>query len=364
MDTDRPSLRILHLAGGYRAFDLGDPEIRIGPDFQRHMLTIPTQPYNDLFAALASIGLQTIGADFISGQSQLRMHLPPDFQTFTLSAGFAALWGERAWSDVKNVKSQKTREILDLSGRFATYHRLMTLRIRDLSEAYRNSLLAQMTGIDGSYQPPKDGNLFSNGFQVHIEAALHAFLADAASLRDLIGEATWRLVLREPSQNVTTFSTFLKRTRDRVGEHPLLADLHKAGANGGWIKILTELRNSVTHIAPLGNTYELHESQIRFQPLRGGSVPVLHYPLTLRDSSIRPRPEPIDFDDHALLEDRFRVYLEFVNNSGDALLYASKCADQLITLAIRVREAAGLTHEIRHITDADLAGPVQFYSNG
>lgn len=363
MDIGRPSLRILHLAGGYRAFDLGDPEIRIGPDLQRHMLTIPAQPYNGLFAALESIGFQTIGVDFISGQAQLRMHLPPDFQTFTLTSGFATMWGERAWSGVKNVKSQKTQEILDLSERFATYHRLLTLRIRDLSEAYRNSLLAQMTGIDGKYQVPEDGVLFSSGFQVHIEAALHAFLADAASLRDLIGEATWRLVLQEPSRNVTTFSTFLKKTRDRTSGHPLLADLQKAGADGGWIKILTELRNSVTHIAPLGNTHELHESQIRFQPFRGGSAPVLHYPLTLADGSTRPRPEPIDFDDHTLLEARFRVYLEFVNNSGDALLYASKCADQLIAMAIRVREAAGLTHKIRHTTDADLAGPIHVYPN-
>ena len=364
LETTRPALRIIHLTGGYRAYDFGETEIRVGLDFQRCMLAIPNQPYNDVFAALESIGLQVIGTDFTSSPYQREMHLPPDFQTFTSHSGFAALWGERSWSDVKNVQAQRTRKILDISGRFATYHRLLTLRIREMSEAYRGGIIAQLTDIDGKYRTPNEGELFDNGFQGHIEASIHAFLADAAALRDLIAEAAWKLILNHQDDNVTTFSTFLKKTRNFVADHPLIAELHQAGAEGGWIKNLTDLRNAVTHIAPLANTHELHSSQLRQQRLRGGSVPTLHYPLTMADGSLRPRPEPIDFDDHAGLEARFRTYHDFVSGSGDALVYASKCADQLVAVATRVREAAGLAHKILTITDADLVGPARFYRTG
>lgn len=364
LETARPALRIVHLTGGYRAYDFGESEIRVGLDFQRYMLAIPNQPYNDVFAALESIGLQVIGTDFISSPSQQEMHLPPDFQTVTLHSGFAALWGERSWSDVKNVQAQRTRMILDISGRFATYHRLLTLRIREMSEAYRGGILAQLTDIDGKYKKPNEGDLFDNGFQNYIEAAIHAFLADAAALRDLIAEAAWKLILGQNNNEVTTFRAFLKKTKSFVSDHLLIAQLHQAGAEGGWIKNLTDLRNAVTHIAPLANTHELHTSQLRQQSLRDGSIPTLHYPLTMADGSLRPRAEPIDFDDHAGLDARFRTYGEFVNSSGDALIYASKCADQLVAVATQVREAAGLKHEIRTITGADLAGPVRLHRTG
>ncbi|MDZ4057567.1 MAG: hypothetical protein U1D69_11530 [Polynucleobacter sp.] len=325
------------------------------------MLAIPAQPYNDLYKALKSIGLRPVGVDFVSGRAQAGMHLPPDFQTIAMPGGFEALSGERAWADVKHVPEQRTRDILDISGRFTTYHRLLALRVRELSEAYRGCLLAQLTDIDGKYKEPKDGVLFSNGFQLHIEAALHAFLADAAAMRDVIAEAVWRLVLRESSTDVTSFSTLLKKTRNKENVHALVDDLRDIGAEGGWMKVLTDLRNSVTHIAPLANTNELHLSQVRIQPLRGGSIPIIHYPLTQADGTVRPRPEPIDFNDEMGLKARFRAYGDFVAQSGDALAYASECTERLVSTSNRVRKAAGLKHEMLTLTDADIIGPVRIH---
>lgn len=361
---DRPALRIVHLTGGYRAFDLGDDDIRIGPDFQRHMLKIPTPTYNALYRALISIGLQPIGVDFIASRAQVEMNLPPDFQTFSSSSGFAALKAERAWSDVKNVPEQRTSEIFDFSGRFATYHRLLTLRIRELSEAYRGCLVAQLTDIDGKYKSPVDRALFSNGFQLYIEAALHAFLADAAGMRDLIAEAVWRLVLGEVATDVTTLSAFLKKTRTRQADSPLVAEVHSAGAADGWLKVLTDLRNAVTHIAPLANAHELHMSQVRHQPLQGGSIPVVHYPMLRADGTARTRSERIDLDDGQRREVQVRRYRDFVNESGDGLAYAVACADRLVTLSARVRQTAGLEHRMHEITDADIVGEVRVHRPG
>lgn len=357
-----PALRIVHLHGGLRAFDLDDPNVRIGPDFDRHFLTIPRQPYSTLYAALERIGLISLGVDFISHRADISGHLAPDFQFFAPNFGFPALWGERAWSDVRNVPEQKTPEIIDISGRFATYHRLLSLRIRELSDGYRRCLFAHLTDFDGRYIKPSHGTLFSNGFQTYVEAAIHAFLADAAGLRDLISEAVWRLVLREQSRDVTTLTALLKRTKQRQDRPPVLQSIHEAAVDGGWLKILTELRNSVTHIAPLANTHEMHETQLRLLHIGGGDVPIVHYPLTTREGSLRSRASPIDFDgDEGEIKMRIEAYAAFVEESGDALAYATDAMRRLVDLATQVREAAGLRHQMAVITSKDIIGPIVFH---
>jgi len=363
-DSGRPALRIVHLPGGLRAYDIGDANIRIGPDLRCHLLSIPTQPYRRVYLALGSIGLDTLGVDFITNTGPISELQPPDFHIYTAGAGFAAMTGERAWSDVKNVPEQATAEILNIAGRFTTYHRLLTLRIRDLSEAYRACLLLHLTDLDGKYAAPVEGQLFSNLFRTHIEAAMHAFLADAAGLRDLIAETIWRLVLNRSTREVTTLATILKRTRSSPAEHPLLAELHAAGAEGRWLKVLTDLRNAIIHIAPLGNTHELHLMQLRLNPVKGGVVPGLHFPLTAADGTVRPRSEPIEVRDEAQFKARRDTYRDFVDGSGDALAYACQTTALLIGLAARVRVATGLRQQMLQITDADIVGKVRIFKGG
>ncbi|NBB65954.1 hypothetical protein GVN18_42585 [Pseudomonas sp. ODNR1LW] len=332
----------------------------MGVDINRTMLTIPNQPYEQVFGALESIGLQVIGADFISGASQ-ELNLPPEFQPITQTSGFSTLWSERAWSDVKNVKSQRTPEIVDISGRFATYHRLLAIRIREISEAYKGALTSKLTDIDGKYIRPEQDTLFSNGFQAHIEAAIHAFLADAAAFRDLIAESIWKLILKNQNKEVTTFGSLIKKTKNYSHKGDLLSYIHRNGSDGGWIKNLTDIRNSIIHVAPLANANELQSLHLRTRQLKGGSIPIIHYPLTTSDGRLRTRPEPVDFDDHENLKARFQTYHEFVKQSGDALIYARNCLGQLVELGNKVREAANLQHKILTITDADIIGPIRIH---
>jgi hypothetical protein len=266
---------------------------------------------------------------------------------------------------VKNVPDQRTPEVLDISGRFKAYHRLLTLRIGDLSEAYRHCLFGQMFDLQGKRQHPPDRQLFSNGFQPRLEAAVHAWLADAAGLRDLIAEAVWRLVLKDAEPGPKKLAPFLTATKARTAEHPLVAELQIAGAAGGWLKVLSDLRNDVLHTAPLANSQELDSMQVRMLQLAsGGGLPSAHYPLTLADGGLRPRPAPVNFDDEANLRSRLDAYRDFVDGSGDALDYAVRTTERLIGLATRIREAAGLTHKIRNITSADLIGPIQIGGAG
>jgi hypothetical protein len=333
----------------------------IGVDPGAIFARTPTLPYQEVYRGLAMTGLQVIGVEFITHVSQLQGLAPPDFETFIPEVGFPAMQGQHAWSDVKNILHQRTPEILDISARFKTYHRLLTLRIGDLSDAYRRCLFGQVFDLKGRRQHPPDRQLFSNGFQPRLEAAVHAWLADAAGLRDLIAEAVWRLVLKDPKPGPKKLAPFLTATKTRTEEHPLVAELQTAGAAGGWLKVLSDLRNDVLHTAPLANSQELDSMQMRALPLTGsgGSIPFAHYPLTLADGSLRPRPPPVDFDDEATLRSRLEAYRDFIDASGDALNYAVRTTERLIGLATRVREAAGLAHKIRSITDADIIGPVQ-----
>lgn len=361
--TSVPALRVVHLDGGLRAYDLGEPEIRVGPDYRRHQMTFPRQPYADLYGVLASLGFRPIGVEFLTNSAIPETLSPPDFEVLGHGLTFSVLQSQRAWSDVRHVASQRAPEILDIAGRFPTYLRLLTLRLRELSEAYRQCLLAQLTGPDGQYRAPRHGTLFVNGFQTYIEAALHAFLADAAGLRDLIAEATWRLVLRKPAGEVTTLASFLKRSKGERPTFDLVRAIHAAGASDGWLKGLTELRNAVTHVAPLANRHELHETQLRMKPLRGGALPVAHYPLTLADGSLRPRAEPVDFEseDEDSLKARLESYREFVDQSRDALAYVAEVLDSLVALGDAVRTTAGLRSQMRTLTAEDIVGPVTIY---
>jgi hypothetical protein len=358
-----PALRIVHLDGGLRAYDLGEPETRVGPDYKRHHMTFPRQPYAELYGVLRSLGFRPVGVEFFTNSAVPEDIQPPDFEVLSDTLACSTLQAQRAWSDVRHVAGQRSAEVLDLAGRFSTYHRLLTIRVRDLSEAYRRCLLAQLTTPDGRYQVPRPGTLFANGFQTYIEAALHAFLADAAGLRDLIAEATWRLVLKKPQSDVTTLGKFLKRSKDERFRSPLVESIHVAGSDGGWLKRLTDLRNTVTHVAPLANTHELHETQLRMLPLRGGALPIAHYPLTMADGSLRSRPEPIDFDaeDEDVLKARLDEYRQFVEHSRDALAYVTDVLDRLVMLGNVVRTAAGLRSQMRTMTDKDIVGPVTIY---
>ncbi len=357
-DSKRPALRVIHLLGGHRAFDLGGEQVRIGPDFPRRFLEIPTRPYAETFRALQSIGLRPIGVEFLTRATQIGADAP-DFQTFDIRAGYTAMTGRHEWSQVQNIETQRSSQILDVSSRFSTYYRLLTYRVLGLSEAYRSTLIGQLTDFDGSYRIPEDGTLFSNGFRTALEAAIHAFLADAACLRDLIAEAIWKLVLREPSTDVTTLRTFIKRTKQRKDDHPIVRQVHEAAEEDGWLFTLTSLRNAVIHIAPMGNAHELSECQVRFQALQGGSIPTIHYPLLSSNGRVRPSQDPVDFYDDEIREVRLADYDAFVKSSMDALEYLCGCHFRLVRMATDVRVAAQLDHKMLELTDKDIIGPVR-----
>jgi len=200
-------------------------------------------PYGQLYAVLDRHGLRPVGVDISSHRLQANGLMPPDWRVFIAGKGFYVSDVEQAWGNIRNVEGQKDPILVDLSLRFQTYLRLLLLRIRCLSEAYHLALRARLLGAEVFGREATTG-LFAGAYLTDIEAAIHAFLADASGLRDLIAEALWRLVLKHEDGEVTVLSSFLKKAR--CSDDPLVAEVVSAGVEGGWLKTLTTLRNAIT----------------------------------------------------------------------------------------------------------------------
>lgn len=102
-------------------------------------------------------------------------------------------------------------------------------------------------------------------------------MADAAAYRDLIAETVWRLVLGGEA-SVTTLGTFVKKAAKET--NPLAVQIVADGKPGGWLKTFTDLRNEITHVAPVGRSQTFHFCEPREVALKKqGNVVQLHYPL-------------------------------------------------------------------------------------
>lgn len=215
-----------------------------------------------------------------------------------------------------------------------------------MSNAYNCAYLASAS----DHELP-DGNLFDNTYTPHIEAAIHAFLADAASLRDLICEFVWIYVLKNGGE-VRKFATF--RTRARSARHSLAGEIIAEGENG-WIKRLSHLRNDVLHFAPIGAHHTFPPCQARHVQLpHGGQVRYLTYGLVDRMPSEGGIEGTLAAMDEEQIIAQLQAFAARLSESEDALEYAWRVLGKLIDLCNRSRLASGLKGKMPTITDADI----------
>lgn len=354
MADDIHAIRGVHLLGGLRALDDGSPDILVGVNGQPPVITLPRPPYATLYHDLQKTGLRPVGVEFVSHPIELNGEAPIEWQVWDTVPGFKLMDARHNWSNIKVAKSrQGDTKVADIAARISTYFVLLNLRIQQLSNAYHETLRSQVLSCR---QNQPSGGLFSNMFMREIEAALHAFFADASAFRDILSEACWILVLSEDDSNVLTMATFLKRTRNSSVE--IVREMHAAADSGGWIKNLTDIRNDIAHVAPLSQSHEHAFCDIRVIKLTGATkAPTLHFPLTQADGSMRkPTDRRVDYSDDDAIKRSFEEYRLFVANSGDALEYAWRTVSNLVALAEKIRAAAGLEAPVPHI---EPIGPVR-----
>lgn len=344
--------RIVHLLGGLRAVDDRAGPVRIEVGHDQPLAQFPVPPYADLYRQLIALGLQPIGAEFVHLGSYEGLEAP-DWQCASPGQGFKLMKERDLWAGVRHVAmNEKAPVVRDLAGRVTTYLDLLPIRILQLSEAYNQSLRAILADGNG------DSIFFQNSFGRYIDAAIHGFAADAASFRDIIAEALWKLIVKEAG-HVTTLATLLKKAKSH--SHPLVQSVVTAGGNGGWLKNLSDLRNHITHVAPVGRAAEFHMCQLRKAKI-GPNIEVtsLHYALLEGSGSLRPEQELVDFNDEAAIRAQLEEYKRYCDSSIDALEYAWKTLGNLVDLLSALRTAARLKSERLHLTDEDLVGDITY----
>jgi len=343
--------RLLHLPGGLRLLDERTDKIVLQLHARKTYATIATPAYSQVYAIVAQIGLPTIGVEFPTLET-LRGVAAPDWQPFSPRRGFALLAERDAWSQVRTLAYREGRELdADLANRTCTYLDLTAFRLFDLSHCYSRALI----GFDyDSDARQKIGHLFRNGHGTALEAAIHAFAADAASFRDLIVEAAWTL-LKLGDRPVRKIERFLKYYK--MGKHPIGDQVMSAARSGGWLEQLSTLRNDITHAAPIGGR-GMRDCTVRAHQVGKGILPRLHYPLFGSDGKLFDDAFDADFTDDARARATLERYRTWSDGSVDALEYAWSVSDQLVELLSRVRTASGIRGEMLTLTDEDIIGPV------
>lgn len=342
--------RIVHLLGGLRAVDDRSGMVFVQAGHDQRLAQFPAPPYHDLYRHLIAGGVRPIGAEFVNRQS-LQGLMAPDWQCAALEGGFKLRKERDLWSGVRHAAiADGALVVRDLAERAGTYLDLLPIRILQLSEAYNQALRAHIANGNA------DSVFFENTFSDYIDAAIHGFVADAASFRDLIAESLWRLIVKETGP-VTTLSALLKKAKSH--SHPLVQSVIAAGADGGWLKNLSELRNHITHVAPVGRSADFHMCQPR--KLKIGKtieVTALHYALLEGAGTLRPDPGPVDFNCEDAIRARLEEYQGYCNTSIDALEYAWMTLGKLLDLLTDLRLAARLRSEMLTLTDKDVVGDI------
>lgn len=351
-----PALRIVHLAGGLRAIDLNEDKVWIEVTPNYRLANFPTPPYRQLYQALHQVGFRPIGVDFLVNHA-FSDGAPPDWEVFRGGKGMYAMTAERAWSGVRYAASKSRNATLEtLSSKIRTYLRLVPMRLRQLSEAYNMSLaraVSKPTAVEL-------GNLFDNEWTRHIDAAIHAFLADAGALRDVLSETIWRTVLRNDNTKVSSLSGLLKNTKSE--NHPLIRYVQES-AKDGWLFELSDLRNHIVHVAPVADSQEHHMCELRaLNAATKADIPSLHLALLEGTGLVRkPANTFVDYSNEESIKASLENYLDYVKTSRDALDVCEEFCFQLVELSMQIKRAGAFEEGEMIVTADDMVGPPRFY---
>ncbi|WP_226636036.1 hypothetical protein [Brevundimonas poindexterae] len=351
-----PALRIIHLSGGLRAVDLNDEKvwIEVGPDHRLGHFKTP--PYANLYGALQNFGFEVLGVDFIQNHAFAEVE-PPDWRAYRSGFGFYDLHAERSWSNVKHAANGSSDYVLTLlAGKIRTYLKLLPIRLRQLSEAYNQSLHSAVSRPS----PTEIGNHFDNGWTTYIDAAVHAFLSDASAFRDVLAETIWRVLLKRETPDITSIAGLRKHAK--TVDHPLVVAVLKSTTEG-WLRELSDLRNHVVHVAPVSQSQEHHFAELKGLKGPGGKLlPTIHLPLLAADGSVRSPPKKlIAYRDEEGIKASLKSYVEYSKSGRDALIVCNEYCYKLVGLSMDIKSAAKLQEKEFVLTAADMIGPPTFY---
>lgn len=365
MDKNWPAARIVHLIGGCRAVNNHDPVVRIipktieGAEWQFEISSYPA-----LYQALGSLGFPVVGVDFYSHVLEVKGGVPPNWcSLYRLEkTSWATAEAAQKWRNIGHAGFKRRNGVLwDTASRIGHQLRVCDWRLREVSEAYRNQLLARLTQNDF-----KAGTKYEDGFTWLSYLALQSFLVDACILRDYLAEFVADHVYKSMSdlknQRITSMGTLRKKVLKKIADtDSLTKDLQIATGDSGWLTLLGNYRDLVVHSAPLAKAKaKLFSVCDQLRVTDGVSIPIIRCPIPGSPARIlSTRSTGEHFSD---FENQFNSFAKAAAgdiSAVDGIEYASTVLGELVKLAENITEKSPVAPEMMVFDESNIIGGVK-----
>lgn len=355
------AVRSIHLQGGCRANDT-DLGLRLEQEASNGKIAqFALESWHHAYGRLRAAGFAVIGADFYVDVDQFDGIRPPEWRahhrlrsTRWPCADQADQWSFIARSAVKVGNGP----LWDVASRVSHQLRTCDWRLREVSEAYRSQLNAQI--LSNSFV---HGQRFIDGFTWLSYLSIQAFLVDACTLRDYLAEYRALVLMQvDKLQFKTKITRLSPLKRQYLSKGDLFSSidqkLNEESDPTGWLHTLGAYRDLVVHYAPLASAgRRLYAICVSMQFDGQVSVPSIKLPIP-------PDPVKISTDRTAgrHLADPNRDYARFLSSledpttAQDGLLYCHASLGRLAQLASDLGTLSPVKAEVPVITDEEIVG--------
>ena len=341
MTTPWPQVvRVVHLGGGLRAVSEPQKKVFLEPHSPEGTIAVDLDDFGSLYGVIEKhLHLKVIGCDFFELKEQVLGYMPPEWRPFNRARnlGWATNDAAQVWSEISHAAFRANNLVLAQQARhISTQLRICIARLRDLSEKYHQHLSAMVEG--GAYRETRG---YTGNFTDEIFISVHAALFELCTLRDFITGFVGYAVFGAANLGL---GSFLKRARGGQDKPAIVAQILDAAKDEdndeGWLHLLTEYRNLITHNAPLADAHGV--VMVRHINISVGEkcfAPSVSLPLPNSPKVLRKRfAQPSAFETS---EEWLGASRSLMGEEGrDALQF---CHAALFNLAELARDAAALS---------------------
>ncbi|TGY92880.1 hypothetical protein [Marinicauda pacifica] len=317
--------------------------------------------YRQPFFWFDQVGLSVVGFDFVRHHSQVDGFYPPEWRLLCPASGWLGNDTRQGFSQAANAALDKGEmQTWDLCDRISTQIEICELRLKTLWEAYSHCL--RSTADEARIESPP---IISNGWERRVVIETHSVLHETSTLRDYLSEFFARHILNfnSPIKQASDLIKLLKSEKDLLPAAEKF-EFWSSIKDGGLFscKEFGNYRDFITHISPLSSN--LSSFGIKPTLLRIGHVNIpiarLHMPNNIRELQKRFSNKLLPQNKKALYDEIAETWGRTSNDDYDCLRYSTFITRRLLNDASVLLGESGLEQTMIHLTEADLAGPIEF----
>jgi len=358
--------RIVHLLGGGRVENpIGDMAYFHPHTLSNKSAEIKLPSYGALFRGIKELGQTIVGVEFIQSESELTGEQPPEWRSYHKQSWTAwPAWElTQKWSQTSHAAfEEKEGQLWDIASRISHQLRIVSWRLKEISDAYHNQLMA--THISKRFEK---GNNFEDGYTQFMYMAIQSFLVDLCVLRDFLAEFAWKYEIKKhfaKNGRVDSMASLRRQLRSTMDTPPcslaeqIIAVLEK----NSWLDRLTAYRNLIVHSAPLAQSEcRLFASCSSFPMSDGQEMPAIRCPIPDEPRNVkRMRDSGKQFASFEKQKEQFYMAATGKIPSTDALQYAHEVFGKTLSLTNDLVAYSPIAPKMRVFDSSNIIGPVTF----